>query len=109
MQLLHFTEGNVPAGVATGPAVWSVDQVKQYQDWFDNLMSGNLGERTKVIGVHPTPSTRRSKDEFDEWLARVVCFAVLIVAGTFRAADEQGQRPAERTLADLGHVLWRLG
>lgn len=61
MQLAHFTNSNVPAGMATSPEGWSPDQVKQYQDWFDNLLSGNLGERTKVIWGRPAPNTRPSK------------------------------------------------
>ena len=80
MQLAHFTQSNVPAGMATSPEGWSPDQVKQYQDWFDNLLSGNLGERTKVIwgpsgAKYQTFKEPPFKDDFDEWLARIVSFA----------------------------------
>ncbi len=35
MQLQHFTESNVPAGMATSPDNWSPDQIHQYQDYFE--------------------------------------------------------------------------
>ncbi len=112
MQLMHFTESNIPAGMATGPDGWSPDQLKQYQDWFNSILSGNLGERTKIIwgpaGTrYQTFREAPFKDEFDEWLARVVCFAFSLPPTAFvrqvnRATAEQAQETAlEEGLAPL--------
>jgi hypothetical protein len=80
MQLQHFTEGNVPPGMATGPEGWTPDQVKAYQEWFDSILAGNTGNRTKVIwGPHGATyipfKEAPYKDDFDEWLTRIICFA----------------------------------
>jgi hypothetical protein len=79
-QLYHFGIGNVPAGLLTAPEGWSPDQIGQYQDWFDARLGGNLGEKAKLLWV-PSGSKYAAfkepplKDEHDEWLARIVCYA----------------------------------
>ncbi len=35
MQLQHFTEGNVPAGLLNAPDGWNAEQVRQFQEWFE--------------------------------------------------------------------------
>jgi hypothetical protein len=78
-QLHYFTDGNVPAGLATVPDTWTVDQVKQWQEWVDSKLSGNLAERRKLLWA-PAGAQYQSfkeaplKDDTDEWLARIVCF-----------------------------------
>ncbi len=104
MQLAHFTESNLPAGMVNSPDGWSPDQVKQYQDWFDSILSGNLGERTKILwgpagAKYQVFKEPPFKDDFDEWLARVVCFAFSLPPTPFvrqlnRATAEQAQETA---------------
>ncbi len=78
-QLAYFTEGNVPQGLVNVPDGWTVDQVREYQEFIDSRLSGNLAERSKLIWA-PFGSKYQAikespiKDEFDEWLARVVAF-----------------------------------
>lgn len=78
-QLAWFTEGNLPAGIATLPEGWTPDQIKEYQTWFNAMLAGNAAERAKLIWA-PHGSQFKAfkeaplKDEFDEWVARVVCF-----------------------------------
>ena len=48
-QLAYFSDGTVPAGMATVPDGWSVDQTKEWQEWFDSVFSGNLAERRKLL------------------------------------------------------------
>lgn len=79
-QLFHFGIGNVPAGIINGPEGWSPDQLKEFQEWFDSQLSGNLGEKQKVIWVPNGAKYQAFKDkplsdEFDEWLERIVCYA----------------------------------
>jgi hypothetical protein len=80
MQLQHFTEGNVPPGMVTGPDQWSPDQVTKYQEWFNTMLAGNTANRTQLIWGPPGAKYQAFKeapykDDFDEWLARIVCYA----------------------------------
>ena len=79
-QLGYFTEGNVPAGLMTAPEGWQNNQIKDLQDWFDDKISGNQGEQRKLVwgpfgSKYQAFKDSPIKDEFDEWLARVVSFA----------------------------------
>jgi len=79
-QLAFFTEGNLPAGLLTGLDSWTADQLRDMQLWLDSKLSGVTAEQAKLLWV---PSGTRYqafkdapiKDDFDEWLARVVCYA----------------------------------
>ena len=80
MQLQHFTEGNVPPGLLNAPEGWNAEQIRQFQDWFDSILAGNTGSRTRLVwgpsGARYQPFREAPyKDDFDEWLARIVCFA----------------------------------
>jgi HK97 family phage portal protein len=78
-QLAWFTEGNKPDGIINGPEDWTPDHFKEYQEWWDSRLAGNQAERSKLMWT-PSGSKYQAfkdspiKDEFDEWLARVVCF-----------------------------------
>lgn len=79
-QLAHFTASNVPAGMMNAPEGWQLDKIKELQDWLDDKISGNQSEQAKLIWG-PAGSKYQAfkdapiKDEFDEWLARVVAYA----------------------------------
>jgi Phage portal protein len=79
-QLNYFTDGTIPAGFINAPEGWTVDQIKELYDWLVSIMSGNLAARRQAIPL-PAGSNYKSakdaplKDEFDEWVARVVCYA----------------------------------
>jgi hypothetical protein len=49
MQLQHFTESNVPAGLLNSPDGWTPEQIAQFQAWFDGLLSGNTANRTRIL------------------------------------------------------------
>ncbi len=80
MQLQHFTEGNVPPGLLSAPDGWNAEQIRQFQEWFDSVLAGNTGARTRLVWA-PSGTKYQAfaeapyKDEFDEWLARIVCYA----------------------------------
>ncbi|GGF22821.1 hypothetical protein GCM10011611_31090 [Aliidongia dinghuensis] len=79
-------------------------QIRQFQEYWDALLEGNLAARRhtrfvpgglKYQPVRDVPL----KDEFDEWLARVVCFAFSIPPTAFarttnRATAETAQGSA---------------
>ena len=104
MQLHHFTEGNVPPGLLNAPDGWNVEQIRQFQEWFDSVLAGNTGARSRLVWG-PSGTKYQAfkeapyKDEFDEWLARIVCYAFSLPATAFtrqtnRATAEQAQEAA---------------
>lgn len=79
-QLQFYTEGSVPDMMLACPPDWTPDQVRMMQGYWDEVMSGNTGERRKakfVPGGMSPINTKEGllKDEFDEWIARIVCYA----------------------------------
>jgi hypothetical protein len=107
-QLFHFGLGNVPAGIITGPEGWSPDQLQAYQDWFDARLSGNLGEKQKVIWA-PFGSKYQAfkeaplKDEFDEWLARVICYCFSLPPTAFiKSMNRATAEAADSTALEEG-------
>jgi HK97 family phage portal protein len=104
MQLHHFTEGNVPPGLLNAPDGWNAEQIRQFQEWFDSVLAGNTASRSRLVwgpsGTKYQPFKEAPyKDEFDEWLARIVCYAFSLPATPFvhqlnRATAETAQAAA---------------
>ena len=104
MQLQHFTEGNVPPGLLNAPDGWSVEQIRQFQEWFDSVLAGNTGARSRLVWAPSGTQYQRFteapyKDEFDEWLARIVCYAFSLPPTAFtrqvnRATADTAQEAA---------------
>jgi hypothetical protein len=80
-QLEYFQSGNMPEALYSLPETWSPDMISRYQDYFDALFAGNLanrrqmkfvagGSKSSFIPIKEPPL----KNDFDEWLARIVCF-----------------------------------
>jgi hypothetical protein len=96
-QLNFFTEGNMPPALIGVPETWTPDQIRQFQDWFDNIMTGNLAERRRARFVPaavgktyvPTQETELF-GKAEEWLARVTCFAFSISAQPFLQMMNRG-------------------
>jgi hypothetical protein len=84
----YYRSGSVPDSFATLPKEWTVDQIRNFQDYFDALMSGNLARR-RMVKFMPADfkltETRQPplKDSYDEWLARVICYAFSVPASAF--------------------------
>ncbi len=119
MQLQHFTEGNVPPGLLNAPDGWNAEQIRQFQEWFDSILAGNTGSRTRLIWA-PTGAKYQAfkeapyKDEFDEWVARIVCYAFSLPPTAFtpqvnRATAQAANETAlEEGLAPLTNWVKRL-
>ena len=98
-QLEFYTSGNVPEALIQAPEGWNANQIKDFQTWWDSVMEGNLAQRRKmrlIPGIKEVyfPKEALLKDEFDEWLARIVCFAFSISPASLikqvnRASGEQ--------------------
>lgn len=78
-QKAYFTEGNVPDGIFTSHADMTAEDIVKWQDYWDRTFSGNTSMRRHGRWV-PAGSEWQEmkqpplKDEFDEWLARIICF-----------------------------------
>jgi hypothetical protein len=107
-QLFHFGMGNVPAGILNAPDGWTPDQIQQFQEYFDARLAGNLAEKQKAIWV-PKDTKYQSfkesplKDEFDEWLYRIVCYCFSLPATPFiRQMNRSTAEQADRTALEEG-------
>jgi hypothetical protein len=104
-QLEYFREGNQPDAVFGLPETWTPDQIQRFQDYWDNLYSGNLAMRRRmkfVAGEGKYTPTHEPplKNEFDEWLVRIACFAFSYPPAAFvslsnRSIAEQHEKQAE--------------
>lgn len=91
----YFTGGSVPDALAGVPESWTVEQVGQFQAYWDLLLSGENGgmsERRKLRFVpgeiaknFKETKAPPLKDQFDEWLARVICYCFSIDVTPFVA------------------------
>lgn len=87
-QLSYYTEGNVPNLLFRVPKEWNPDQIKSFQTWWDTITQGQSKHYGRFIpeGADPVEIKQPPlKDMFDEWLARVVCFAFSIEPTPFIA------------------------
>lgn len=105
-QLQYYTEGNIPEAIAGLPETWSLEQIKDFQTYWDSVLEGNTARRRKMKFVPFDPNRVKftkepeQKSEFDEWLARVCCFAfsispTMLVKETNRATAESVQEAAK--------------
>lgn len=103
-QLGYYTHGSTPDLVFSVPESWSSPQIKQFEEYWNSILSGELGERRKTRfvphGVTPFDTKDKAlKDEFDEWIARVMCYAFSVSPQPFikemnRATAQTGQESA---------------
>ncbi|MEQ1663182.1 MAG: phage portal protein [Thiobacillus sp.] len=92
MTTSYFTEGTVPDALAGVPESWTVDQIGTFQKYWDQLLGDDMASRRKLKFVpgeisknfHETKQPPL-KDQFDEWLARIVCYCFSIEATPFVA------------------------
>jgi len=106
-QLAYFTEGTTPSGFITGSDGWTVEQVAGYQAMLDDRLSGDQAAQAKML-VLPNGAKFESfkaaplKDDFDEWLARVVCFAFNLPPTPFIKAMNKStaETDKERAMAE---------
>lgn len=114
-QLAHFASGNTPPGLINAPQEWTPQQLKDYQDWFDARMKGQPDQRAGILwGPHGSKyqpfKDPPLKDDFDEWLARVVCYAFSLPPTPFikqmnkSTSDNDQERSLTEGLEPL--LLW---
>lgn len=79
-QLAYFTDGSVPDAIAETPENWTAEQIEQFQDYWDSILSGNDQQKRHLRFVPGGAKFQALKPEllkdiFDEWIARIVCYA----------------------------------
>ena len=82
-QLAFYTDGNIPDAIGTLPETWSMQQIAEYQAYWDTMVNDATTRRKMRFipggtGFTPTRPNDALTDAFDEWLARVVayCFSL---------------------------------
>lgn len=104
-QLEYYTKGNVPNLIFSVPETWGAEEIAKFQLRWDQINEGGIKSNGRFVphGVQPYDTKPPAlKDEFDEWLARVVCFAFSVeptpfVKQTNRATSETAR---EQSLAE---------
>lgn len=103
-QLEYYRSGSVPDALAGVPTDWQPEQIQQYQAYWDALMEGDNAARRRVKFVPGELAQNFKeikqpplKDLYDEWLARIVCFAFSIEPTAFVA---QTNRAVAQTLRE---------
>lgn len=108
-QKAWFTEGNLVDGLFSGPVEWKTDQIRAWQGYWDSLFAGNVAMRRKGFWV-PNGTTFQSlkgaplKDEFDEWLARVICHAFRASPQPFIKQVSRGNQESQQEVAEESGV-----
>ncbi len=120
-QLDYFSEGSIPDALIGVPANWTPDQIKQFQDYWDTEFAGDLAKRRRAKFVPGEAAAKvvqtkepAHKDDFDEWLARIICYAFSVppqwaVKLMNRAtadnqsaqAEDEGLEPTKEWVKDL--------
>ena len=118
MQLEEYTMGSIPDALISVPDDWTSDQIKNFQDWFDTILSGQTGERKKarfIPNVKGIEFTKQAvlKDEYDDWLARIICWSLSIsptalIKGVNRASSEQMAETAKEE-GQVARLKWIAG
>lgn len=102
-QLQYYTEGSTPDLLFQVPPEWNMTQIKEFNDWWQDSLSGNTGARRKAQfvpnGVTPV-NTKDAilKDGYDEWLARIICYA-------FSVSSQPFIKEMNRATAETAHVM----
>ncbi len=97
-----FTEGNIPETAFCCPEGWTVQQITQFQAYWDSMFEGNQNTKRKgrfiPSGVKPQIlKSPELKAEIDEWLARIIMYAFSTPATPF---CKETNRATAETVAD---------
>ena len=105
--LEYFTEGNIPDSLIGVPEGWIPDQIASYQKYWDAYFSGESGRRRRakfVPGAAAQSFVQTKEPElksaFDDWLARLVCFAFSISPQALVSQMNRATAEVQKTLAE---------
>jgi len=112
-QLEYYLSGTNPDAFVGLPDTWNLQNIKDFQAWFDSMMEGNLAARRKtrfMPGQFKYVETKEPplKDDYDEWLARVICFVLGVSPEPFIHQMNRATAGASRSRALEDGLLPRL-
>ena len=101
-QLEYFTEGSIPDAFGTVPTTWTSEQLDKAEIKLNTMLAGNTANRRRLKlmpdGFKYTETKQAPiKDEFDEWLARKICYAFNVSPQAF---IKMGNRAESATAKD---------
>lgn len=120
-QLQYYSEGNIPEALLGVPETWTPEQIDKFQKYWDSMIEGNTAARRHAKFVPGSIAkgavfTKEAalKDEFDDWIARVICFCFSISPQPFvkeqnratadtakESASEEGSEPIKLWVMSL--------
>lgn len=117
----YYQEGNIPQAIIGTPDTWTAQQIREFQQLWDDMLVGNTAVRRRGLFVpggvaktfQPTKEIELT-NKTDEWLARVVCYAFSVPPTPFvtqvnRATAESAHDAAiEEGLAPVQNYIKRI-
>jgi len=103
-QLLYFTAGSVPDAFAEMPVGMTPDDIKSFEERFNNMLTGNAAQRRQVPFLPAGAKINQLKepilsDAFDEWMARIVMFALSLPPNAFVKQQNRATAESEKDRA----------
>ena len=94
--LSFYTDGSTPDLLLSVPKEWNPNQIATFQTWFDAKLMGNLPARRGATFVPDGVKVVDTKegaltDETDQWLVRIMCFALGLNPMPFIKQMNKGQ------------------
>ncbi len=101
----YYKDGNLPIGMIFADSTMTSEQIEAFNNMLDDMLSGDLKKRRKLVTVPGAKGKFQElrepamKDDFDEWLVRIACFAFSISPQAFvkqmnRATADTAQETA---------------
>jgi SPP1 gp7 family putative phage head morphogenesis protein len=106
--LNYYTAGSIPDMLIGVPESWQPAQIKEWQDLFDSILAGQLDARRRARfypgGMKPFETKGEIlKNEFDEWLARLICYCFSLSPETLvKQTNKATAQTAKQSAAEEG-------
>lgn len=94
--LRYYTSGSTSDLIFSVPKEWQPLQIRQFEEWWNSVLAGNIDQRTRARfvpdGVKPIDTKEKAlTSETDEWLVRIMCFALGLNPMPFLKMMNKGQ------------------
>ena len=100
--MAFFTESNIPAALLGMPADWSAENIRQYQEYLDEWLGGDIPRRSNLTlvpssgGVPVHEFAPFSADPtFDTWLMKITCAALDVTPAEIGFTDDVNRSSGE--------------